>query len=252
MTDFTLDSYFLIIDSALEADYQLVTVNDLFDKRSVQKQHIVLRHDVDRRPQNALNIARGESDRGVRSTYYFRIIPSTFKPDIIKAIHELGHEIGYHYEDFHVARYDPKKAFNLFQQHLGALREIAPIKTIVMHGSPMARFNNMELWNHHKFESMNVKDCILSYDWSNYGFFTDTGRSFSACKTNLRDTIGGIAFPEIATSKQLADFFINRRYPRIQFSTHPERWNYFGFDWMRQLITDKTLNAVKLGLSIIR
>ena len=58
---------------------------------------VILRHDVDARPQNSLRLARLEHTLGIRGTYYFRI-PHTFQPSIIQEIASLGHEIGYHYE----------------------------------------------------------------------------------------------------------------------------------------------------------
>jgi hypothetical protein len=42
-------------------------------------------------------MAELEHELGIQSTYYFRF-PYTFKPDIIGKIHDLGHEVGYHYE----------------------------------------------------------------------------------------------------------------------------------------------------------
>ena len=35
----------------------------------------------------------------IKATYFFRTIPHTFKPETIKEIAGMGHEIGYHYEN---------------------------------------------------------------------------------------------------------------------------------------------------------
>ena len=58
---------------------------------------VVLRHDIGRKPKNALRMAELDQKLGIQSTYYFRF-PYTFKPDIIGKIHDLGHEMGYQYE----------------------------------------------------------------------------------------------------------------------------------------------------------
>jgi hypothetical protein len=58
---------------------------------------VVLRHDVDRKPENALKMAELEHALGVCSTYYFRH-PATFVPEVIGRVQALGHEVGYHYE----------------------------------------------------------------------------------------------------------------------------------------------------------
>jgi len=44
-------------------------------------------------------MARLENELGIKATYFFRTIPHTFKPEIIKEIAGMGHEIGYHYEN---------------------------------------------------------------------------------------------------------------------------------------------------------
>ena len=48
---------------------------------------------------NSLRTARIESELGIKGTYYFRMIPESFDDRVIKQIYDLGHEIGYHYED---------------------------------------------------------------------------------------------------------------------------------------------------------
>lgn len=252
MIDFTMARYGEILNAALDAGYRTSTVRDLFAAEAIDDPHIVLRHDVDRRPANAVTMARTEAERDIQATYYFRIIPQTFKPSMIREIAGLGHEIGYHYEDFHKARYQPARAFDLFRRHVQELRAIAPVSTIAMHGSPLAKFNNMKLWDSHSYDEADVKDCILSYDWSDYAFFTDTGRSFGESRANLRDRIGGKAFPEVTTSSELAAFFRDRRWSKIQLSTHPERWNAPGGVWLLQLGQDLAVNAIKRGLSCVR
>ena len=60
---------------------------------------VILRHDVDLLPQNSLAFARIQHEMGIRGSYYFRAVPESWDEDIIKEIHILGHEVGYHYED---------------------------------------------------------------------------------------------------------------------------------------------------------
>ena len=60
---------------------------------------LILRHDVDLLPHNALAMAQLEHDLGICGTYYFRIVPESFDVGVIEKIAEMGHEVGYHYED---------------------------------------------------------------------------------------------------------------------------------------------------------
>jgi hypothetical protein len=212
---------------------------------------VVLRHDVDRRPDHALAMAELEAERGAFATYYFRCVGSAFNPPIIRKIAAMGHEIGYHYEDFHIAKYDPAKAMALYDKNLASLRAIAPINTIVMHGSPLAKFNNMEIWKYHSFENSGVKDCIMSVDWSDFFFFTDTGRSFDARRTNLRDAIGGKRAPGVSTSVGVADYLQREKPSRVQINVHPERWSDQLWPWARQMATDKAANSAKLVLRML-
>ncbi|WP_269849870.1 hypothetical protein [Methanosarcina horonobensis] len=69
---------------------------------------VLLRHDVDRMPGRALATAQIEHELGIKATYYFRTSENVFKPDIIRQIRDMGHEIGYHYETLSEAKGDKK------------------------------------------------------------------------------------------------------------------------------------------------
>ena len=60
---------------------------------------VILRHDIDLLPQNALAFARIQHEMGISGSYYFRAVPESWDEKIIKEIHSMGHEVGYHYED---------------------------------------------------------------------------------------------------------------------------------------------------------
>src|SRR5262249_21151507 len=132
--DFTLRKYKEILECALANGYPTHPIADWWDCHEKSGTSVLLRHDVDRRPQNALALAMLENGLGVTSTYYFRTLPCSFVPSIIKEIHDLGHEIGYHYEDWSLAKFDKMAAVSLFKENLTKLREIAPVRSIAMHG----------------------------------------------------------------------------------------------------------------------
>ncbi|MDO8726871.1 MAG: hypothetical protein Q7J35_12450 [Candidatus Methanoperedens sp.] len=54
----------------------------------------MMRHDIDRKPGNALFTARIEAESGIRATYYFRRYGSAFRPEIMKYRMGRGHEAG--------------------------------------------------------------------------------------------------------------------------------------------------------------
>ena len=74
--DFNLKIYKELIHSLKNNNYSFSTFAS-FDQQNHYK-NIILRHDVDRTPQNALQMAKLEKELDVAGTYYFRIIPESF------------------------------------------------------------------------------------------------------------------------------------------------------------------------------
>ncbi|MCD4704629.1 hypothetical protein K8R66_00975, partial [bacterium] len=186
MKDFTLKTYKQLLKTLLNKGYQFLTAEEYFTltplpsrlvdnspsrKFTTSQPHplVIMRHDVDRKPNNALRMAKLENELGVKATYYFRTITQTFKPEIIKEIAELGHEIGYHYENlsevasrnnFRKSKKQKSKSkknkdnnYNLFELalkdfkiNLARLRKLYPIKSIAMHGSPLSKWDSRLLW----------------------------------------------------------------------------------------------------------
>ncbi len=96
--DFTLKIYKKFLHSLLANDYSFQTLKNFIQHPNKEK-IVIFRHDVDRLPGNSLKTVRLENELGIRATYFFRTIPQTFKPEIIKEIADMGHEVGYHYEN---------------------------------------------------------------------------------------------------------------------------------------------------------
>jgi len=66
--DFTYEMYSKLLETGLDSDYTFLTVKKYLSQETTPKQSIILRHDIDRKPENALDLARIESDAGVSST----------------------------------------------------------------------------------------------------------------------------------------------------------------------------------------
>ena len=97
--DFNKFSFLALLSVVNKKFCNYNTVCNVFSLNDVQSSFFILRHDVDRLPLNALDLAKIENSFGIKGSYYFRVVPESFNFDIIKKIEELGHEIGYHYED---------------------------------------------------------------------------------------------------------------------------------------------------------
>ena len=140
--DFTLSRYGDLCATLLDSDYAPLTIYSYLTGKQNKNKLVVLRHDIDRKPMNALKMAELEHELGIQSTYYFRF-PYSFKPDIIGKIHDLEHEVGYHYGVLSKAKGDYEKAIELFEQELSEFRKIVDVKTISMHGSPLSRYDKI-------------------------------------------------------------------------------------------------------------
>ena len=117
--DFTLKLYRKLCEKILQNNFLPVRVDEYIAEKNISDNpKMILRHDVDRLPNQALKMAKIENDLGITSTYYFRSIGSVFKEDLIVAISNLGHEIGYHYEVLANNNGDKKKALIEFEKTL--------------------------------------------------------------------------------------------------------------------------------------
>lgn len=173
---------------------------------------IILRHDVDKLPGNALRFAQIEHGLGIHGTYYFRIVSQSFDPVIIEKIAALGHEIGYHYEDIDLAYQQLKNskpvtppvshseakadnpeqisdlAIEFFKEHLSQLRKYYPIQTICMHGSPLSKFDNKLLWKYYDYKDFGIiGEPYFDVNFEDMFYLTDTGRRWDGDKYSIRD-----------------------------------------------------------------
>lgn len=103
--DFTLKTYKNLLHTLKTREFSFHTFSSYLQSEQTNepKQQVILRHDVDRLPNNAVKMAMLEKDLGIQSSYYFRAVPGIFKPEIMEQIAGMGHEIGYHYEDLSLA-----------------------------------------------------------------------------------------------------------------------------------------------------
>jgi len=147
--DFTFETYGALLDAGLESGYSFLTVREYLatDDEDLPEQFVILRHDVDRKPENALAMARLEAMKDVPSTYYVRTIDKTFQPKLIKELEALGHEVGYHYEDMDRADGDVDAAHESFRAELARMRALVSVDTVCMHGNPLTAHDNRDMWD---------------------------------------------------------------------------------------------------------
>ena len=263
MRDFSLTIYKNLLHTLRDRGYRIHRV-DLAPEPGDSK-FIILRHDVDWLPLNALKMAKLESEMGIRSSYYFRTVPQSFDESVIREIFQMNHEVGYHYENLStvVGRRDfrkieflnlksqtksqvegvegakpipefsclnspdtcdlysnsklqiqnPKQSQNQnvpnlkdqilndpemkllfelaiedFDRNLYRFREIVPVKTICMHGSPLSKIDNRDLWKVYDYRDFGIiGEPYFDVDFSKVLYLTDTGRRWDGERYNVRD-----------------------------------------------------------------
>ena len=103
MDNFTYKYYKSTLKNALNKGYNFIKCNQYHLIKNYDKL-IILRHDVDLNIDNALILAKIESELGIYSSYFIRLHSKFYNPlelknyQIIKNIENLGHEISLHIE----------------------------------------------------------------------------------------------------------------------------------------------------------
>ena len=154
MPDFTIHKYIQLLEVLIEQDYHFQTFNQYLTDPFPRS--IILRHDVDKRPQNSLTLAKIEHKFGLKGVYNFRALPVSWDEDIIKEISSLGHEIGYHYEELSIHKGDEEKAFEDLKQNLEKLRALVSVTTITMHGSPKSKYDSRDLGKKCSYKDLGI------------------------------------------------------------------------------------------------
>ena len=301
MVDFNLPNYIKLLTKLKDKNYSFLPFGEYVVKikdkkpapnlfRGNKKKVLILKHDVAWMPGNSLATAQIENELGICGTYYFRIVPvrdafgKSFDESVIKKIAELGHEVGYHYEDVDLVWRNKKSAvgsgqsaiennksikqsdiadrfnneilidlaYESFCKNLEKMREVADIKTICSHGSPLSPFDNKMIWSQRDAfgKKYNYRDLGIigdpgfDIDWYDFAYFTETGRKWNNKKSNIRDKAEAKHNFYFKTTQQIIDN-LDILPDRLMLNIHPERWNDELFPWLKQLVFQNVKNMVK-------
>lgn len=251
--DFTLNSYQNLLLALQSAGYVFQTFEQ-FQILPLQEKVIILRHDIDKLPQNALRMAQMEHALGIQASYYIRTVKGTWNATIVKEIVSLGHELSYHYEDLSLAHGDADRAWTLFNKHLEMIRKFYPAKTICMHGSPLSKWDNRKLWEQCDYRRAGViGEPYFDVDYSKMFYITDTGRGWNKTKVSVRDKVcnNNMSQRHIKNTDHLIQLIENGEMSeRIMINTHPQRWFPMGKNWLKELVLQTLKNVAKRTLII--
>ncbi|HNS30954.1 MAG TPA: hypothetical protein PKL52_10535 [Tenuifilaceae bacterium] len=279
--DFTLSAYGKLLSALKEGGYTFLPFGDYLEQFpgegtvdlesptrgqgiAESQRLVILRHDVDLRPERSLQTARMENQLGIRGSYYFRMIPQSFDPEIIKAISQLGHEVGYHYETMDTAhrRLKGKRgngddelvdvAYREFYENLGKIRELAEVKTICMHGSPKSALDNREIWRKYDYKQLGIiGEPYFDLDFNRFFYLTDTGRRWDGWRVSIRDKVGkqdewerqGLVFRK---TRDVIGAVRGNTFPhKVMITVHPQRWTNAPLAWFKELAVQRAKNLIK-------
>ena len=269
--DFTPETYKRLLEALKEKDYEFKTFGEFMD--SPGQRSVVLRHDVDKLPENALQTAAIEKEAGIKGTYYFRTVKGAWQPEIARKISQMGHETGYHYETIETAfrkisgrfplclkitskgRYSKEElidaAYGEFRKNLKKMREHVPVTTAAMHGSPLSPFNNLLLWEKYDYRELGITgEPYMDVDYSKVLYLTDTGRRWNNTGLSIRDKVNHGYYKELIKTLRTTQHLIraikeNRLPGLVIINIHPQRWTSNVLPWVRELIWQNTKNLVK-------
>ena len=291
MLDFTLDTYRSLLEAFLQAGYRVLTYEQYCDLRTcpsaqastgdagvspavncpntprpvkaekdfplkgeLECPYLILRHDVDKLPQNSLRTAEIEHALGIRATYYFRVYPKQAdEQQFIKRIAALQHEIGYHYEDMSIAHGNATEAYQHFNSALAYLRKFYPVRTICMHGAPTSQYDGKDLWKHYDYHALGIiGEPYFDTPFAQVFYLTDTGRCWDGYRYSVRDKIPihqdrwivqGLVYHSSADIiRALQQGMLPKR---LMMTTHPQRWTNSKTAWTKEWLMQNVKNQIK-------
>jgi hypothetical protein len=175
-----------------------------------------------------------------------------------------------------------------FKQNLEKLREICPIKTICMHGSPLSKYDSRDLWEKYDYRDFGIiAEPYFDVDFEEVLYLTDTGRRWDGEKYSVRDKVTskkvkvkskkelGDRSKEVGDSRQetvdsswestqnsklkIQNYLHSTQNiiraaeqgllpEKIMINVHPQRWTKKPLPWVKELIWQNVKNVIKRSL----
>jgi hypothetical protein len=252
--DFTLAKYERLCDALGREGYVGLGMADYLTRPAagLPGRLVLLRHDVESDPGQAVRMGAIEKARGLVATYFFRAKRSVLRPEAIRQLAGMGHEIGYHYETLSRARGDIARAIEMFRHELARLREHASVRVASMHGSPLLPWDNRAIWSRVSPADFDLAgEVYRDIDYGAVDYFSDTGRTWHPRRFNIRDHAPAPTGQVAESTDELIALIAEGRMRRICLLTHPERWSPDALSWWLRRLRDAAENRFKVVLAKI-
>lgn len=184
---------------------------------------------------------------GIKATYYFRVVDNINRTVIMQQISDMGHEIGYHYEDMTLLKGDIDGAYSSFICNLEEMREKFRVKSICMHGSPLSKWDSKDIWKKYSYKKLDLLfEPYFDIDFDKIYYLTDAGRSWNNEKVSMRDKVSTKFNYDIKSTNDIIKLIEFRKIPiALMISTHPHNWSDSSIGWFKIKIWQGLKNIIK-------
>lgn len=218
--------------------------------------YLVLKHDVETKPQKALRMAQIEARYSHYGTYYFQAYLLNKKNEkIIKSISDLGHEVSYHYDVLDACKGNIDKAIIEFERNKNIFEKYGyPIKTVCQHGNPIVKrtgyTSNRDFFRNEKVQQKysGMADIMVNFKQkasTEYDYISDAGMGFKW----IFDPINNDVTPSDNKNVAIGNLdniikFMEENKRSVFISIHPHRWTKNAFGAAMKNFCFKTIRYV--------
>lgn len=220
-----------------ELEVVTMSVEETLKKNKLGK-IVVLKHDVETNPKNALKLAKIESKYNLKGSYYVQayLIKNLKNIKILKEIQKLGHEVSYHHDVMDSNKGQIEEAKEEFEKNVKLFEKNGfKVVTVCQHGNPIVKregycsnrdfFRNSDIaeeYNHITEVMVSLKKRIER----NYEYVSDAGYGWKNIfdPENNDRVDSSIKDIKIESFEKLISFIKNTP-EMVIISTHPHRWS---------------------------
>lgn len=226
---FTFAAYARLCQAIVDSGLRVLTVQDALGQ-TLSPGDVILRFDVDARPEHALYMARLLHHCELPGTFYWHVVPpGLFRVDLIRAVADLGFEVGYHYATLSRCAGDIAAAADLFRREVTLFRAAGfTVRTVAAHGAP--GWDNQRLLQARPelmTECGLIGEAYHSFDFAHVQYVSDAGwgwRRFPLRSDAQRFRLeqGVSALPRLTNAQVQA--LVHHPAACLYINTHPELW----------------------------
>jgi len=224
----------------------------------LNKPFVIIKHDVESKPEKALKISKIEHSFGIKATYYVHsfFLRNPQNVVILKEIISFGHEIGYHYDVLDNNDGDKDKALSEFRRALSDFADNGfVIKTVCPHGNPLKKrvgySSNKDFFLDTEIRELfnDIEDIYITFPDlvpSDYLYITDAKYSYfyrdaKSTRTDATEELLGLdGIDEIVSMIKDGHSMV--------ISTHSHRYFCFGYIALLRISLYKTAKFVANAL----